>query len=263
MEEFTHDAYAGQQAGSLRSAEEIVPLVIDLVRPRSVVDVGCGTGMWLSVFESAGVGDIMGLDGGHMDPRWLTISPGSFHACDLTHPVSLPRQFDLVVSLEVAEHLPETAADGFVKSLTRLGPVILFSAAVPQQCGYSHLNEQWPDYWASLFRNENYVPVDCLRRRLWDNDRIEWWYRQNAVFFARRDRLADYPALNEHFAPTADAPAALVHPGLYLQQRWAADPSNWSLRHAWSVFGAAAKRSLARKLSFFRRQKISQTRRCA
>lgn len=263
MEDFTKDAYAGQQAGSLRSAEEIVPLIIDLVRPRSVIDVGCGVGTWLSVFQSAGIGDIMGLDGGHVDPRWLTISSERFQSCDLTLPVSLPRQFDLVVSLEVAEHLPGAVAAAFVKSLTRLGPVILFSAAVPQQCGFSHLNEQWPEYWASLFRNENYVAVDCLRHRLWDNERVEWWYRQNTVFFVRRDRLADYPALNGHTAPDAGPPSALVHPMLYLQSRWATDPLHWSVFHAWSVFCAVAKRALVRRLSFFRRPKVSQTRRCA
>ena len=55
--------------------------------------------------------------------------------------------FDLVVSLEVAEHLPKECADIFVDSLVRLGPIILFSAAIPQAGGTCHINEQWPEYW--------------------------------------------------------------------------------------------------------------------
>jgi hypothetical protein len=62
------------------------------------------------------------------------------------------RTFDLAICLEVAEHLPPEAAEGFIDSLTRLAPVVLFSAAITFQVGNQHLNGQWPDYWATLFR---------------------------------------------------------------------------------------------------------------
>lgn len=72
---------------------------------------------------------------------------------DLTQPLSLGRKFDLCVSMEVAEHLPPSRADSFVADLVGLAPVVLFSAAVPEQGGTNHLNEQWPDYGAICLRS--------------------------------------------------------------------------------------------------------------
>src|SRR5262249_29915915 len=127
--------YADQRTGSQRSARLIVPLLLELVQPRSVVDVGCGTGSWLSVFRDHGVEDVLGIDWEYVGANSLEISPDHFYAFDLTQPLRLERRFDLVVSLEVAEHLPPESADAFVESLVSLGPTVLFSAAVPGQGG--------------------------------------------------------------------------------------------------------------------------------
>jgi hypothetical protein len=84
--------------------------------------------------------------------------------------------------------------------LTRLGPVVLFSAAIPGQGGLGHLNEQWPRYWVDLFRAKSYVAIDCLRHRIWDDDGVDWWYAQNLLFYPchtlppyRRDAPHDCP----------------------------------------------------------------------
>ncbi len=53
--------------GSLRSARVIVPLVFKLVNPKRVVDVGCGQGPWLKVFQENGLKVIQGLDGSWVD----------------------------------------------------------------------------------------------------------------------------------------------------------------------------------------------------
>src|SRR5205085_11975533 len=106
-----------------------------------------------------------------------------FRAIDLREPFELPRTFDLAVSLEVAEHLPASSASAFVESLTRLAPAVLFSAAVPHQGGWNHLNEQWPQYWAEIFARHGFFPVDCLRERFWDRPNVRWWYAQNMVLY--------------------------------------------------------------------------------
>src|SRR3954469_17790833 len=96
------------------SARRIVPLVLGMTGCRSVVDVGCGTGTWLSVFAEHGVADVLGLDGTAVDGAAIEIAPERLLRRDLTAPFALARQFDLAMSLEVAEHLPETAAAPFV-----------------------------------------------------------------------------------------------------------------------------------------------------
>ncbi len=175
--------YERYQDGSKRSAKEVVPLILELVKPRSVIDVGCGIGTWLSVFSDSGVHDIHGVDGKWVDRNTLLIPKESFAYCNLTQPLKINRKFDLVLSLEVAEHLPIQYAEVFVDSLTHLGPVVVFSAAIPHQSGDHHVNEQFPDYWADLFKKKKYVVVDPIRKRIWRNENVESFYSQNILFF--------------------------------------------------------------------------------
>ena len=99
-----------------------------------------------------------------------------FMSHDLTKNLKLNKTFDLAMSLEVAEHLPSDQAEIFVETLTKLAPVILFSAAIPGQGGMGHINEQWPDYWVNLFIKKGYQPIDYIRRKICNNDRVQWWY---------------------------------------------------------------------------------------
>lgn len=213
---YTRTFYEWHQDGSLQSAREVVPIVMDLVQPRSVIDVGCGTGTWLSVFKAAGVTDCLGVDGDYVDPELRLITPDEFLSHDLKQPLNLGRTFDLVVSLETAEHLPADCADRFVTSLTALGSVILFSAAIPFQGGDGHINEQWVGYWVERFHQRGYLVIDCLRAQVWDSDRVQPWYAQNLLFFVQQDALSRYPKLVQA-AQQFHRPGmlSLVHPKTY------------------------------------------------
>jgi SAM-dependent methyltransferase len=217
MRDYTSEFFAVQRAQARSAAEVVVPLVLELARPASVVDVGCGTGTWLAVFREHGVDDVVGVDGAYVDADDLEIPRDRFVARDLAAPLTLERRFDLVVSLEVAEHLPAASAPTFVGGLTALGPVVLFSAAIPGQGGTSHVNEQWPLYWAALFRERGYVHVDCLRRRLWHDEAVAPWYAQNALFYVARDELPRHEALARLHDPAETRPLDLVHPTRYLE----------------------------------------------
>lgn len=205
---YTDRYYLNTLPGSQRSAAVILPLVVELCRPRSVVDVGCGTGAWLGVMIGLGVTDVLGIDGKHVNKSLLQIPSVRYLARDLSRPFAFLRTFDLAISVEVAEHLPPAAAATYVASLARLAPVVLFSAATPNQGGEGHLNERWPTYWAAKFAACGFVATDPLRERIWADERVEWWYRQNVLVFARCDRIADYPMLR----PVPWDRLARVHP---------------------------------------------------
>jgi SAM-dependent methyltransferase len=175
------------------SAQHVVPLVSSLIHPSSVVDVGCGSGAWLDVFRQHGAARILGLDGPHVDPSWLCIPKCCFRAVDLSHPFQLAESFDLAVCLEVAEHLPKQSARGFIRSLVRLAPVVLFSAAVPLQGGTHHINEQWPAYWQDLFATHGYRMLDLIRKEIWSKPEVQFWYRQNILLFMREDLVKSQP----------------------------------------------------------------------
>lgn len=218
MEAYTDDFYRSCQGFSQQSAREVVPIVLQFIQPQRIVDVGCGTGAWLSVFREHGIEDILGIDGDYVNRDMLQIPAGKFMAFDLAQPLPIQEPFDLVVSLEVAEHLPPEAAETFVTSLTGLGSVILFSAAIPYQGGVNHVNEQWPEYWAALFQAKGYVPIDCIRNKIWQNPTIDWWYAQNTLIFAQQNCLDNYPLLKQVFESINVAPLAMVHPNSYLSK---------------------------------------------
>src|SRR5262249_51654275 len=136
-----------------------------------------------AAFLGNGVEDVMAIDGDYVDRSMLRIDPGLFTPVDLEKPIRLSRTFEMAVCLEVGEHLNPARADTFVDDLTRLAPVVVFSAAIPGQGGTNHINEQWPSYWTALFAKRRYQVFDCLRVRLWYDERIAVCYRQNLLFY--------------------------------------------------------------------------------
>jgi SAM-dependent methyltransferase len=213
---YTDAFFSGHTGGALLSAKHILPHINSIIKPNSVVDVGCGAGNWLRVWkESLNISDYLGIEGPYISKEVLQISPDKILLHDLKLPIQLKRRFDLAMSLEVAEHLPEEVADQFVESLTGLSDVVLFSASVPGQEGTYHINEQRPEYWAKLFLKRNYVVVDCIREKVWNNDEVEWWYKQNILLYVKKEKLAQYPELIEKQKNTDPDHLLRIHPWLY------------------------------------------------
>jgi SAM-dependent methyltransferase len=206
--------FLAQSDGSLRSAQVILGHVLELISPASVVDVGCGSGGWISVLLQHGITDALGVDYPTTE-AFLSIPTKHFLAQDLEKTMKIERRFDLAMSLEVAEHLPSSSADNFVSLLTSLSSRVLFSAAVPHQAGCNHQNEQWQSYWQAKFELNGFYPFDVIRPLIWNDARVKTHYRQNVLLYLNEDISNDllktkirqrvYPALS-----------SVVHPDLYL-----------------------------------------------
>lgn len=179
---------------SRHSAKAIVALLHALLPAASVLDVGCARGTWLDEWRTAGSRQIFGVDGDYVDTKHLLIPTECFRAADLTQPITLGRRFDLVQSLEVAEHLPASAADGFVRNLVdHASGAILFSAAPPGQGGEFHINEQPYDYWREKFRRHGYAPYDCVRPAIAHDKSISFWYRYNVLLYLTQEYASTLP----------------------------------------------------------------------
>ena len=160
--------------------------------------------------HEAGAKTIRGVDGSWVKPELLMIPRERFTQYDLSQPGlknKIPEdRFDLTISSEVAEHIDPQDTETYMDNLTSFSNVILFSAAIPGQGGTHHVNEQWPSYWTEKFSARGFVPVDCIRQKLWYDNEVHLWYRQNLMMFVKKNALGNYPALkHEAGKPVLDA----------------------------------------------------------
>jgi SAM-dependent methyltransferase len=190
---FQNEFFDYMDPGSRRSAAPIVSLLAAKLKPKSVLDVGCGRGVWPREWIKAGITDCIGVDGLYVDRATLTIPSECFVALDLSLPLNLNRHFDIVQSLEVAQCIDGSCADVFVDSLCRHGELIMFSAAVPGQGGERHVNEQPLEYWREKFALRGYAAFDWIRPALFGLPRIEPWYRYNCLLFATSRAAGELP----------------------------------------------------------------------
>lgn len=102
------------------------------------------------------------------------------------------KKYDLCISLEVAEHIEEDRADLFIDNLCDASDVILFSAALPKQGGGRHVNEQEITYWAEKFKTRGYTQCDFIRKQIWNDSNVEYWYKQNIAMYVKDSKRIDY-----------------------------------------------------------------------
>jgi cyclopropane fatty-acyl-phospholipid synthase-like methyltransferase len=181
---YSSDFFDYIDVGSRASARKVANLLLQEMPVGSLLDVGSGHGAWAAEWLLAGVREVVAVDGDYVQPEQLAIDKSQFVAHDLSKPLDLGRKFDLVQSLEVAEHIAAEHADLFVDNLVKHGDVVLFSAAVPHQGGEHHVNEQPPQYWRERFAARGYVAFDWLRPRIADWREVKAWYRYNTLIYA-------------------------------------------------------------------------------
>lgn len=178
-------------ARSLHSADRVTRIITDFFQPKTVCDVGCGEGVWLAAYKKRGVKAVKGIDGDYVDRARLKIAPKDFISCDLSKPFCIDGQYDLIQSLEVAEHLPPEQSENFIAALAGHANVIVFSAAVPGQGGMYHINERPLELWRDLLRQHGYLAYDLVRGKIAQDKKIAPWYRYNMLVYIADTASAD------------------------------------------------------------------------
>lgn len=164
--------------------------------PASMLDVGCGGGHLVRIASALGTARAIGLDIALEQRVTERHAPGAYlHLIptDLRRPVpGLAATHDLVLCLEVAEHLPPESAEMLCDTLAggvATGGTLLFSAATPGQGGAGHLNERPHGYWRGLLTARGLVEDGALTadlRRRWSELAPQaWWYGRNVMAFRR------------------------------------------------------------------------------
>jgi hypothetical protein len=212
---YNGEFYDSQMDGSVKSAKIVLPVILEMLPSvNSVVDFGCGAGTWLSVLKNLGISEIKGYDGAWAEKK-LLIPRESFTSVEFDkEAIKIDRKYDLAISLEVAEHLPESSAHNFIKTLTDSSDIVLFSAAIPFQGGTNHINERWQSYWRDIFDMYGFVGTDFPRRRLWNEPDVDICYRQNIALYVKKERLETVAIPMEYFLDKGQMDC--VHPELYI-----------------------------------------------
>ena len=216
------DFYDGQREGSRASAEIAVALILDMLSPKSVIDIGTGVGHWPTTFKKMGVPLVRGIDGPWARNSAQQLGNDEFIPCDFSiepMPFDLglkDKSFDLVTSFEFGEHIVEGRADALVDLACRLSDVVLFGGDLPGAGGTNHVNEQWPAYWREKFNARGYVACDFFRPMLWTGHGGEYWYPQNTIcYFKGAAPARVMKAATEAWAAFATSAPSIVHPELW------------------------------------------------
>lgn len=170
------------------SAEAVAQILFDEFHPKSVIDVGCGLGIYLRAFEKLGA-EVSGFDGSKSAIRNNLVSQDHLKLLDLRKPHSLGRRWDLCICFEVAEHLQAKYATCIVKTVTGASNRVIFTAALPGQGGTCHFNEQPQDYWKRIFESQGFEwrgdLVAKLRNQMREKS-VVFWVEQNLMVFERQ-----------------------------------------------------------------------------
>ena len=209
-------SFYGNADNRMRHAHTVFTKVFDIYQPKSIVDVGCGLGHWLHVAnKDFGIEKMLGVDGNYVKEENFLIPWENFKRHNLENKLDIDDRFDLCMSIETGEHLPESKASVFVETLTSLSDVVLFSAAAPYQKGVHHLNENTPTYWAEKFGEAEFLCFDIIRDMLWDIEDINCIYPQNLLMFVKKGSAS---FLEEKGFQSTTKPPLKYHPG-FVQRR--------------------------------------------
>jgi SAM-dependent methyltransferase len=225
-----------QNSTSARSASRIVPFVTDLIAPKSVLDVGCGSGAWSRAFLENDVPSLRAIDGDYARSS-LLIDDAHFTSVNLANFDGNFGTFDLVVCIEVAEHLDADRAAGFVQLLCKHSRAVLFSAAPPGQGGTHHVNEQPLSYWVKHFAKCGYRLFDIIRPAFWHDDTVQWWHRQNMVIFVDENSEALIDILEQRRTVTP-ALIDVIHPDAFKAKTQLSAVADNALNRVRRRFGA-------------------------
>lgn len=133
----------------------IAERIVSDIAPHTVLDAGCAMGFLVECLRERGV-EAFGVD--ISDYAIQNVYPTIKPYCrvgSIAH--SLPQKYDLIVSIEVLEHIPREEAEQAIINLCQYTDDILFSSTPFDYKEVTHLNVHAPEYWAEQFARQGFI----------------------------------------------------------------------------------------------------------
>jgi glycosyltransferase involved in cell wall biosynthesis/2-polyprenyl-3-methyl-5-hydroxy-6-metoxy-1,4-benzoquinol methylase len=159
-------------------ADRLATWIKENINPKKVVDIGCGPGTYVYSLRDNDV-NAYGYDiDDRIDGKDYLKKLSLFEVNDKS---------DVVICLEVAEHIETSLSDSIVDSIIRNvndDGMIIWTAAIPGQGGVGHINCQTKEYWEDKFISRGFYR-DCTI----ENNLLEYirsgphmgWFLQNLM----------------------------------------------------------------------------------
>jgi hypothetical protein len=147
----------------------------------SVVDIGCGNGAYTMAIREAGI-RCVGYDG---SPLTEELTNGICKIMDFSYPVKVGR-YDVVLSLEVGEHIPVEFESIFIDNLVRASKrFIILSWAIEDQPGTGHINCRNNDYIIDQMDKRGFFYCPEASQILRINSELPW-FKDTLMVFERK-----------------------------------------------------------------------------
>lgn len=146
------------------------------------VDFGCGNAKYAKyINDSNPLIEVEAYDG---NPYVEVLTDGFGKVLDLSKPFDLNKKYDVVSSLEVAEHIPKEYEKIYIENLLRhCKNLLIISWAKIGQGGKGHVNEQNRDYVLNVMDNYNLKYNDELSLLLRKSCTTCYWFRDTIMVF--------------------------------------------------------------------------------
>ena len=149
--------------------------IVERFKPKTAIDVGCGTGALLDAFGKLDC-EVSGLEYSEAGLAYCKNRGLSLRNFDMGKHNVNDESYDLATSFEVAEHFAAVGRQPIFKLLCKLSSVIVMSATTRGQVGTDHVNEQPHAYWIGKFESTHHSfdeissqqfsrPLEDLKRR--------------------------------------------------------------------------------------------------
>ena len=138
----------------LAAFERMANRIVRDIRPNSVLDAGCAMGFLVEKLRSHQV-DAFGIDVSTYAIEQVHKSVQPFcQVGSITDP--FPQRYDLIVCIEVLEHMDGADAEQAVANFCQFTDDVLFSSTPYDYKEATHFFVQPPEYWAELFGHHGF-----------------------------------------------------------------------------------------------------------
>jgi Methyltransferase domain len=133
----------------------VADAIVRDLNPKTLLDAGCAMGFLVEKLRERGV-DAWGIDVSEYAISQVDESVREHCSVgSLADP--LPRRYDLIVCIEVLEHLDPVETDRAIASLCAATDLLLLSSTPDDYGEASHLNVRPPEDWSALLAREGFL----------------------------------------------------------------------------------------------------------